>query len=145
MYDNILKAMNGSGNGLSTQQKADNYNAFSKLMEDNVYLPDLIKKIDDLEKKVEKLDTPKDSTIDMELFAVMESAVKDDPSVIEAKSALQSNKTRIISELCMRDESYRKAYEDYRRKVNAAYISRREGSAEVRQEPQGQGTAKKSI
>lgn len=134
-YNNILNALNNPGKGLSSQEKADNYNTFSKLMEDNVYLPDLIKKIDDLEKKVEKLDVPKDSTIDLELFSVMESAVKDEPTVIEAKKTLQNNKTRIISEMCMRDESYRKAYEDYRRKVNAAYISRREGPAEVRHEP----------
>lgn len=125
-YDNILKAVNGSGNGLTTQQKADNYNTFTKLMEEGVYLPDLIKKIDALEKKVDSMNVPKDNPLDAEIFAVMESAVKDDAKVIEAKTQLQAEKTRIISELCMSHESYRTLFDEYRRQVNGAYIARKE-------------------
>lgn len=149
-YENIIKAVNNPGNGLSVQQKADNYSTFSKLMEENVYLPDLIKKIDALEKKVDTMSAPKENALDAEIFAVMESTVKDDPSVAEAKSILQSNKTRIISELCMRDEGYRNAYEEYRRRVNASYIAKRElsggkGDTQIRQIQTGKGSAQAGV
>lgn len=43
-YSNILKAIGNNGNTLSTQQQADNYSAFSKMMSDGIYIPDRIKK-----------------------------------------------------------------------------------------------------
>ena len=124
-YENILKAMK-PGEGLTVQQQSDNYKAFSELMKEGVYIPDLLKKIDTMEKRIEALDKPKESVLDAELFSVMENSVKEDPSVLEAKAALQSAKTRVISELCMRDEQYRQLFEDYRRKVNTAYVSKKE-------------------
>ena len=131
-YENLQKAISGGlGEGLSTQQKSDNYELFNKLMKDNVYLPDLVKKIDDLEKKVNEMDRPKENPIDAELFAVMEQAVKDDPAVLNAKRALQNEKTRVISELCVRDEKYREAFDGYRRAVNQAYVSAKEVKASV--------------
>jgi len=124
-YDNILKAVK-PGEGLTVQQQSDNYKAFGEMMKDGVYIPDLLRKINDMERRIEALDKPRESVIDAELFSVMENSVKEDPTVIEAKASLQSAKTRIISELCMRDEQYRQLFEDYRRKVNAAYISKKE-------------------
>ena len=122
MYDNIMKALN-PGDGLSTQQKADNYAAFNKMMDENVYIPDLLKKISELEQKVDAMGKPKENPIDAELFGVMEQAVKDDPKVVDAKHVLQNEKTRVISEICMRDESYRKVFDDYRRTVNQVYVT----------------------
>ena len=128
MYDNILKAVGSQGNGLSASQQSDNYKAFSELMQQNVYIPDLLKKISDLEQKVDALDKPKDNPIDAELFSVMEQAVKDDASVVNAKRLLQNEKTRVISELCIRDDAYRKAFDEYRRAVNAAYVGLKQSS-----------------
>lgn len=130
MYDNIQKALGRPGEGLSTQQQSDNYETFSKLMKENVYLPDLLKKIDDLEKKVDEMGRPKENPIDAELFGVMEQAVKDDPSVVNARRILQNEKTRVISELCIKDEAYRKAFDEYRHVVNAAYVSLKESVRE---------------
>ena len=117
MYDNILKAMNGGG--LTAAQKADNYNTFSKLMEENIYLPDLLRKVDALEKR---LDTIGGQDTDADLFAVMESAVRDDGDVMKAHERLMNERTRVLSKICMSDESYKKASEEYRRTVNAAFI-----------------------
>ena len=125
-YENILKAVNSEGKALSTKQQADNYSTFSELMKQGVYLPDLLKKIDDLESRVDEMGKPKENPIDAELFAVMEQAVKDDTGVLEAKRRLQNEKTRVISEMCIRDERYREAFDAYRRAVNSAYVSQKE-------------------
>lgn len=111
---------------MSNQQKAENYTAFNELMNNGVYLPDLLKKIQSLEEKVEAMDRPKENPIDAELFGVMEQAVKEDPAVADARRRLQVAKTRVISELCIKDEEYRKLFDEYRRKVNAAYVQSRE-------------------
>lgn len=123
-YENILKAMNGGkpGEGLTTQQQSENYEIFSKMMREGVYIPDLIQKINALETKVDEMSKPKESVMDAQLFAVMEQAVREDPSVQEARRRLQTEKTRIISELCMQDETYRKLFNEYRTTVNSAYI-----------------------
>lgn len=131
-YDNIMKAISGGqpGEGLTTQQQADNYDMFGRMMKEGVYLPDLIKKIDGLEKRVEDLSKPKESPMDAQLFSVMEQAVRDDQSVIEARRRLQEEKTRIITELCMADEAYRRLFDSYRTAVNAAYVNKREISGQ---------------
>ena len=125
-YENILSAVKSSGDGLTTQQKADNYNAFSKMMEQNVYLPDLVKDMEALKAKVQELERPKTSEVDAEIFAVMEHAVKDDPDVVQAKNRLARAKTRVISELCMRDEEYRRLFDEYRTAVHTKYVGIRE-------------------
>ena len=62
-YGNIMKALGGSqgtatgndNNGkLTLEQQSQNYNTFSELMRQGVTLPDLLKKIDDLEKQALK-------------------------------------------------------------------------------------------
>jgi len=125
-YDNIMNAINKPGEGLTTKQQADNYDIFGKMMKEGVYIPDLLKKIDNLESEVKDLKKPKESPMDAQLFSVMEQAVRDDPEVVTAKRRLQDEKTRIISELCMADSNYRALFDSYRTAVNAAYVNKRE-------------------
>ena len=124
-YDNILKAV-GGGSQLTTAQQSDNYSTFSEMMKQGVYLPDLLKRLDAMEKKLSEIEKPKENPIDAELFGVMEQAVKDDQAVVNAKRVLQNERSRVISELCVRDDGYRKAYDEYRRAVNAAYVAQKE-------------------
>lgn len=119
-YENIQRLLNGPGNGLTTAQQSENYRVFGELMKENIYLPDLLAKIKNAEDRTDR------TNIDAELFAVMESAVKDDASVIEAKRRLQAEKTRVISNICMADDEYRKTFDAYRTAVNASYVSQRE-------------------
>lgn len=126
MYDNIQKVLNGSTSTLTPAQQSDNYKVFSDIMKEGIYLPDMMTRLKELEAKMEKMDRPKENAIDAQLFAVMESAVKDDQGVIDAKRQLQAEKSRIISDLCMADEGYRGAFDRYRTAVNAAYVGRRE-------------------
>ena len=51
-------------------------------------------------------------------------------AVVEARRRLQDEKTRIISDMCMADESYRKLYDEYRTAVNSAYVREKEGKGE---------------
>ena len=126
-YDNILKALNQpqqpapAQGGLTFQQQSDNYAAFSDLMKQGVYIPDLLKRIDALEAQIKEQGQRKE-VIDADLFAVMEASVKGDDDVKAAKQRLADEKSRVISEICSRDDGYRTAMEAYRRTVNAAYI-----------------------
>ena len=72
--------------------------------------------------------------IDEDLFAVMESSVKDDPAVVEAKRKVAEEKTRVIAELCAKDAGFMAARDEYRRTVHRIYISKKETS-----EPKEQG------
>lgn len=126
-YDNVLKALKG-GSGLDYKQQQENYDAFNKLMAEGVYLPDLVKKvgeIDDLKKRLESIES-KPNRMDAELFSVMEQAVKNDPSVKTARQKAADIKSEIISEICLKDARYKEALDEYRRQVNAAYIQRKE-------------------
>lgn len=126
-YDNILKALSrqeepsSQASGLTLQQQSDNYSAFSDLMKQGVYIPDLLKRIDALEAQVREQGAKKD-TVDADLFSVMEASVKGDDEVKAAKQRLADEKSRVISEICSKDEGYRQAMDAYRRTVNAAYI-----------------------
>lgn len=100
------------------------------MMKEGVSLADLVKKIDALETEVQSLKKPKPSAMDAQLFYVMEQAVKGDTAVVEARRRLQDEKTRIISDMCMADESYRKLYDEYRTAVNSAYVREKEGKGE---------------
>lgn len=132
VYDNILKALSKQEEpapqaGLTLQQQSDNYSAFSDLMKQGVYIPDLLKRIDALEAQVREQGAKKD-TIDADLFSVMEASVKGDEEVKAARQRLADEKCRVISEMCARDEGYRNALEAYRRTVNAAYIRSKEST-----------------
>ena len=129
-YGNILKALGGQrqqSSGLTIQQQSDNYNAFSELMKQGVYLPDLMKRMEGMEAKIKEMDERR-SAEDMDLFAVMESAVKDAPEVKEARQRMADEKSRVIARMCMDDPGYRDAVESYRRVVNQTYVKRIEGT-----------------
>ncbi len=120
-YENILNAVNKK---LTPAQEIENYSAFSELQKQGVYIPDLVKKMgefDDMKKRLDELSASK-PTVDAELFAVMEQAVKDDPAVKDARHRMNEEKTRVLTDLCMRDEAFRLASDEYRRAVNRAYI-----------------------
>ena len=132
-YSSILKAIGKEEppqGGLSYQQQTENYSAFSDLMKQGVYIPDLLKRIDALEAQVREQGQRKD-TMDADLFSVMEAAVKGDDEVKAAKQRLADEKSRVISEICSKDEGYRQAMEAYRRAVNAAYVRHKEGQTSV--------------
>lgn len=65
-------------------------------------------------------------TVDTELLMVMESAVKDVESVKTAKKKVSDERKRVIEEICMHDDRYRQAMEDYRAEVNRAYVDVKE-------------------
>ena len=129
-YSSILKALEKDDpqqGGLSYQQQTENYTAFSDLMKQGVYIPDLLKRIDALEAQVKEQGQKKD-VMDADLFAVMETSVRGDDEVKAAKQRLADEKSRVISEICSKDEGYRNALDAYRRTVNAAYIRSKEST-----------------
>ena len=128
-YNNILKALGkpSQSSGLTIQQQSDNYNAFSELMKQGVYLPDLMKRMEGMEAKIKEMDERR-SAEDIDLLAVRESAVKDAPEVKEARQMVADEKSRVIARMCMDDPGYRDAVESYRRVVNQTYVKRKEGT-----------------
>lgn len=113
-YANIINAIKKP---LSPQQQVENYDAFKKLQDAGVTVPDLVKRLEALEDKVSKLSGPADA----ELFEMMESAVKDDPAVADARKRMQAEKTRAISAVCMADPGYKAACEAYKRAKKSRY------------------------
>ena len=129
-YSNILQAINGMGNGQNNSmtditRRNENYKLVDQLNNEGISLKDLLGQIDDLKKKVEGMEKPA-QVIDEDLFAVMESSVKDDPAVVEAKRKVSEEKTRVIAELCAKDPKFMAARDEYRRAVNRAYVAKRE-------------------
>ena len=129
-YENIAKAVGRTTTNprLTPSQEVDNYNAFSELQKQGIYLPDLVKKLsqfDDMKRRLDEMDERK-SKADADLFAVMEQAVRNAPSVKEARQRVSVERSRIIERLCSEDAEYRNAVEDYRREVNAEYIRQKE-------------------
>lgn len=126
MYENILNAVKSQK--LSSAQEIENYDVFSKLQKEGVVLSDLVRKAseaDDLRKKVDDMSRSRPA-VDTELLAVMESAVKDVESVKAAKKKVSDERKRVIEEICMHDDRYRQAMEDYRAEVNRAYVDMKE-------------------
>lgn len=151
-YSNILKAigaqqtptMEPQAGGLSVAQRADNYNAFTELMNRGVYLPDLIKRLDDMEAKVKALESQPKHDTNAELLAVMEAAVKNNPEVKQARQKVADVKTAIINEMCIKDPRFKDALEAYKTTVNRVYIQTRESDGSERNRPEieteGRGT-----
>lgn len=124
----------GTPNVLSMSQKAQNYKLFDELMKNNVDLSEVLKnakKSDDLQRQ---LDSAKKTEVDAELFAIMESAVKGEPSVKSARQRASDVKSKIITELCIKNPEYAEALHEYRRAVNEAYIKLKEGTSPDRSE-----------
>ena len=128
-YDNILNALNQkSTSKLTPSMEVENYNAFSDLQKQGVYLPELMKKLqefDSMKARLEELERSKPA-IDATVFATMESAVSDDPDVVKAKTRVADEKARVILELCMKDPAFRESYEQYKSTVNRVYVESRE-------------------
>lgn len=125
MYQNIQKALENQK--LSVEQQAENYNLFSKLMDEGVLLSDLIKKAEE----------PKQQH-DPELFSAMESVVKDDPEIIRLKEKATRIKAQVLSELCYKDARYRDAIDEYRKAVGRIYVAQRDGTPVVQEMTQEQ-------
>ena len=117
-YANILKALRTEG--MTVDKKAENYRAFDELMRQGVSLPDLMQRLESLENRVKEMDEHPQQ--DREVFAVMESAVSEDPEVVKAKARREEVMERILTESCMRDKRFAEADRDYRAVVNAAYV-----------------------
>lgn len=135
-YSNILSALGQNQGqtpaptqGLTNQQQADNYRVFQDLMKKGVYIPDVMKRLDDLEDKVKTMQEAKPD-VNKELFAVMEAAVKQDPDVKRAKQKVADIKSMIIAELCSKDTRFQEALNEYRTAVNAAYIHQKEQASD---------------
>ncbi len=124
-YDNILNAVKGTAPKLTPAQEVENYNAFSDLQKQGIYIPDLLKRIGDMEARLAGMEATKREA-DADLFAVMEQAVRGEQTVKDARQKVSDEKSRIIAELCMKDDRYRQAMDEYRRTVNAEYIRQRE-------------------
>ena len=114
-YANILKALRTEG--MTVDKKAENYRAFDELMKQGVSLPDLMQRLETLEARVKEMDEPQ-----AEVFAMMESAVSEDPDVVKAKARREEVMERLLTESCMRDRRFAEADRDYRAKVNSAYV-----------------------
>ena len=143
-YSNILKALGGtpqanepapSMGGLSMAQQAENYDLFSKMMKEGVYLPDLIKRLDDMEAKVKALESQPKHDTNAELLAVMEQAVRNHQEVKTARQHVADVKSAIITEMCMQDQRYRDALEAYKTTVNKVYIQTRERDGRIERTP----------
>ena len=109
------------------------------LMKEGVYLPDLIKRLDDMEAKVKALESQPKHDANAELLAVMEAAVKNHPEVKASRQHVADVKSAIITELCMQDQRYRDALESYKTMVNKVYIQTTEsngGSERIAKEVQ---------
>lgn len=79
-------------------EQSQNYETFSMLMKEGVYLPDLIKRLDDMEAKVKALESQPKQDTNAELFSVMESAVRNSNPVRDARQNVADVKTQILTE-----------------------------------------------
>ncbi len=126
-YSNILSAV--SAQPKDYNRLNDNYRLFNELQSKGMSLADVIKRAesaDDLKRQVDELERKAVTSTDTASFKAMESAVKDDPDVQDAKKGLQEIRSQIITELCAADPRYRDASERYHNTVNDAYVKRKE-------------------
>lgn len=87
-YANILNALNAGTTTLPSanstmediNRKTENYKLVDKLNNEGISLKDLLNQIDELKKKVEGMEAPREN-IDAGVFLAMESAVENDPEV----------------------------------------------------------------
>ena len=130
-YSNILQAINGQNNSMEDLNRSnENYKLVDQLNQEGVSLKDALEQIEALKKEIEELKKPS-KAVDEDLFMVMESAVKDDPTVIEAKRKVSEEKSRVIAELCAKDPRFMAARDEYRRAVNQAYVRSKESTAVI--------------
>lgn len=129
-YSNIYNALRHEGQTpetprkLTTAQELDNYAAFSDMMQKGIYLPDLMKKIDDLSKRIDEMDGR--PAVDEDLFEAMEAAVSDDADVKSAYGRVCDAKTEALKRICLADPDFKTAYDEYRRVVHRAYVAKKD-------------------
>lgn len=130
-YSNIIQAINGQNNSMEDlNRRNENFKLVDQLNQEGVSLKDALGQIEALKKEIEELKKPS-KAVDEDLFMVMESAVKDDPTVVEAKRKVSEEKSRVIAELCAKDPRFMAARDEYRRAVNQAYVRSKESTAIV--------------
>ena len=132
-YANILNALNqkpatGTNPMADLNRRTENYKLVDQLNNEGVSLKEILGQIDDLKKKIEGMEKPRES-MDAGVFLAMEAAVRDDPEIISAKTRLSELKSTIILEMCMKDSRYAEAYRDYRAKVSERYVHLTENKA----------------
>lgn len=115
-YQNILNAINqkSTDNALSASERVENYNLLEKLNSQGIKLSDILKQAESTQ-KIE----------DADIFKVMESEVRNDPTVKDARDRLTEVKTEIIVKMCSQYPEYRTAAETYRRTVRETYMKKR--------------------
>ena len=125
-FRNIAKLTNQSNN---YEVQNDNFRLLEQMNKEGISLRDTLNDIADLKKRMAEAESKKPQ-IDEDLFQVMEASGRDVDSVKSAKNRVTIEKNRVIADLCMKDEGFRKAYDDYKRVVNQAYIEKKEGQGE---------------
>jgi hypothetical protein len=133
-YSNILNAINGQNPAQNSSmadlnRRNENYRLVDQLNQEGVSLREVLGQIDELKKKVESLEKPAKS-VSEDLFLVMESKVRDNPAVLEAKKRLSDTKNTVLLEFCMKDPRFKEAYDGYRDTVNREYVSSHENGTE---------------
>lgn len=115
-YQNILNAIGQkpADNTLSASERVENYNLLEKLNAQGIKLSDLMKKAEQNE--------PKET--DPEVFSIMESAVKNDPEVKEARQRAAEMKSRVLAKICYQYPEYKAVIDEYRSIVTKAYKNR---------------------
>lgn len=132
-FNNILKALGQAQPQMDLQTRSDNYALFEKMMKEGVSLSSLIGRIDELEGKVRSMTETKPD-VNVEILAVMESAVHHHPDVIAARKKVSDVKSQIIMEMCKQDPRFKEALDEYRTTVQSAYIASKEEQAEDRED-----------
>ena len=113
-YSNIMKAVEAPG----VESRPDNWQIINKWLTEGRDLLEIDRRMHE--------DKP---DMDPELFRVMESAVKSDPTVKEARQHAADVKSAILTELCLKEPRYREALEAYRKAVSDAYVRRKDNAS----------------
>lgn len=115
-YQHILNAIGQkqADNALSASERVENYNLLEKLNAQGIKLSDILKQAESTQ-KIE----------DADIFKVMESEVRNDPAVKDARDRLTEVKTEIIVKMCSQYPEYRTAAESYRKTVRETYMKKR--------------------
>lgn len=109
-YQNILNAIKGQPEGLTTAERVENYNLVEKLNQEGKRLADILKQAEE-----------KRSPEDPEIFGIMEAAVKNDPKVKDARQRLADTKSAVLAKICYQYPEYREAMDEYRKEVAETY------------------------
>lgn len=116
-YANIIRALQGGG----LDRQAENLRAFDELTRQGGSVTDLLKRIEALEAQVKSTTPAQDEGV----FAVMASAVEDDPEVASAREHRERMMEAVLTEACLKDPRFAEADRAYRNAVNSAYVKKK--------------------